>query len=302
MVELSSLQNIDYYRSLLRRALKKTSVEGALIYVRWGIVILITALITLTVVQGINAYLFVKTQKLTFTRTIESMQEQGLDAANAPPQSNVSVISEKNVFGPIGTKSATPVAAKPKTKLPLVLIGTFLAPGEAPYAIIEDDKKKVQDVFNIGDTIFGDANLVQIFPDKVEINRQGQTEFLTIDDAPDFAPPGSGTTGDGLEFVVDQKELDAALQNLPLLLTQARAVPYFKDGKSIGLRLFSIKAGSMYEKIGLQNGDILKTINGNSLSDISQAMRLFETLKEERSIAVSLERNREQKEYRYQIR
>jgi general secretion pathway protein C len=302
VVELSSLQNIDYYRSLLRRALKKTSVEGALIYVRWGIVILITALITITVVQGINAYLFVKTQKLTFTRTIESMQGQGLDASNAQSKSNVSVISEKNVFGPIGAKSATPVAVKPKTKLPLVLIGTFLAPGETPYAIIEDDKKKVQDVFNIGDTIFGDANLVQIFPDKVEINRQGQTEFLTIDDAPDFASPSSAAAGDGVEFVVDQKELDAALQNLPLLLTQARAVPYFKDGKSIGLRLFSIKSGSMYEKIGLQNGDILKTINGNSLSDISQAMRLFETLKEERSIAVSLERNREQKEFRYQIR
>ena len=48
--------------------------------------------------------------------------------------------------------------------------------------------------------------------------------------------------------------------------------------------------------------NILKNINGNSLSDISQAMRLFETLREERSISMSLERNREDKEFHYQIR
>ena len=213
-----------------------------------------------------------------------------------------SVIVEKNVFGALGPKNvnATPVA-KPQVKLPLVLIGTFLQPGDTPYAIIEDDKKKVQDVFNIGDTIFGDAKLVEIFPDKVQINRSGSLEYLTIDDAPD-ASASSSNSGSDTEFVVDQKELDDALQNLPLLLTQARAVPYFKDGKAIGLRMFSIKAGSMYEKVGLQNGDILKSINGNSLSDISQAMRLFETLKQERSISVSLERNREDKNMRYQIR
>ena len=58
----------------------------------------------------------------------------------------------------------------------------------------------------------------------------------------------------------------------------------------------------MYEKIGLKNGDILKTINGNSLGDISQAMKLFERLKEERSITLTLERSKQQKVYRYQIR
>jgi general secretion pathway protein C len=300
VIEFSTLQDIEYYRSLLRRALKKEAIESMLFYARWVVVLIITALITATVVQGINSYLFVKTQKLTFNRAVESMKTQVSESPNITNKSNISIITEKNVFGPLGTKSAPVAPPKIQTKLPLVLIGTFMQTDDAPYAIIEDDKKKVQDVFNIGDTIFGDAKLIQIFPDKVEINRQGQTEFLTIDDAPDFSSGGGASTGS--EFVVDQKELDGALQNLPLLLTQARAVPYFKDGKSVGLRMFSIKAGSMYEKIGLQNGDILKSINGNSLSDISQAMRLFETLKEERSISVTLERNREEKEVRYQIR
>jgi general secretion pathway protein C len=68
------------------------------------------------------------------------------------------------------------------------------------------------------------------------------------------------------------------------------------------LRLFAIKTGSLYEKVGLRNGDILKSINGNSLGDISQALKLFEKLKEERSITLLLERAKKEREFRYTIR
>ena len=86
------------------------------------------------------------------------------------------------------------------------------------------------------------------------------------------------------------------------MLTQARAVPYFKDGKSIGLRLFAIKSDSIFEKIGLKNADILKAVNGNSLADLTQAIKLFETLKKERSLSLTLERTNEEKEFKYEIR
>ena len=79
-------------------------------------------------------------------------------------------------------------------------------------------------------------------------------------------------------------------------------MPYFRDGKPAGLRLFAVKTGSLYEKLGLKNGDILKSINENSLSDLSQAMQLFERLKSERSIKITLERNSEDKEFNYEVR
>src|SRR5690606_25165144 len=139
--------------------------------------------------------------------------------------------------------------------------------------------------------------------DRVELLRNGQSEWLVLEesllgsDGPvDEAPEGSE------EILVDEGELNTALDNLPLLLTQARAVPYFKDGKPVGLRLFAIKSDSLYEKVGLKNGDILKSINGNSLGDNSQAMKLFETLRQERSLTVTLERNRQTKVFHYTIR
>ncbi len=70
----------------------------------------------------------------------------------------------------------------------------------------------------------------------------------------------------------------------------------------MGLRLFAIKPDSLYTKIGLKNGDIMMSINGKSLADLSEAIKLFETLKEERSFTLALERNRETREFKYEVR
>jgi general secretion pathway protein C len=158
-------------------------------------------------------------------------------------------------------------------------------------------------MFLLEQSVFGQATLKKIMQDRVEVERAGKIEVLKLDDfGGGDGGPGGGISSNGDDFVVDEAELDKGLENLPMLLTQARAVPYFKEGRSIGLRLFAIKTGSLYEKIGLKNGDILKSINGNSLGDISQALKLFEQLKQERSISLTLERDKQDREFRYTIR
>jgi type II secretion system protein C len=226
-------------------------------------------------------------------------------ASQVKNDKDVMTIAQREIFGTLGRVVAPPpvATAPPTTPLSLTLIGTFVTGGENPYAIIEDKKKQTQDVFIINQSIFGQANLKKIFEDRVEIEREGKIEILKLDDLGGGADSGDGVSKTGQdEFVVDEGELDKGLENLPLLLTQARAVPYFKEGRSIGLRLFAIKSGSLYEKIGLKNGDIIKSINGNSLGDISQALKLFEQLKQERSISLTLEREKQDREFRYQIR
>jgi general secretion pathway protein C len=162
----------------------------------------------------------------------------------------------------------------------------------------------VQDVFGVGDMVFNEAKVLSISSDQVELERGGQREVLTLDDTQgkgvDFK--GGIVAMENDRFIVEEAEVDRALENLPMLLTQARAVPYFRDGRAAGLRLFAVKTGSLYEKLGLKNGDILKSINDNSLSDLSQAMQLFERLKTERSIKITLERNSEDKEFNYEIK
>lgn len=301
-MNIASITNPDSFKAIVRKMLRQESIETGVLVAKWILTALATGIVTAVIVQMVNMHLAAQNQRSMFQQQIQKLNAvvQQNDDSTKP---SYSTIVQKNIFGPLGQGNANASKQKPQTKLPLNLIGVFIEKGDAPYAIIEDDKKKVQDVFNIGDMVFGDAKLVAVRSDSVDIKRGSQIEVLSLDDAPDNrGGSAGGSSSDGEEFTVDSKELDTALENLPLLLTQARAVPYFKDGKSVGLRLFSIKSGSLYEKVGLQNGDILKTINGSSLSDISQAMKLFETLKAERSISVTLERNREEKEFKYQIR
>ena len=67
------------------------------------------------------------------------------------------------------------------------------------------------------------------------------------------------------------------------------------------MRLFAIRKDSLYEKLGLKNGDIITSVNDSSLSNPAEALKLFEKLKSEREISVKLERNGEKKSLEYSI-
>ena len=304
-ISLQGLKDLDYSQvlqrlmrrqniALLSRTVRIASICVALL----SIVVLLTCAVKDTLTRrGLEADLESHLSGITATMSTSALPMQQADR-------NWKLISEKQVFGTLGKPVAPTTQAQPPiSPLSLTLVGTFVTQGQEPYAIIEDKKKQNQDMFSIGQSIFNQATLKKIMQDRVEVERMGKIEILKLDEfGGDGGAPSGGVANEGDDFIVDEAELDKGLENLPLLLTQARAVPYFKDGRSIGLRLFAIKSGSLYEKIGLKNGDILKSINGNSLADITQALKLFEQLKQERSINLTLEREKQDREFKYTIR
>ena len=62
------------------------------------------------------------------------------------------------------------------------------------------------------------------------------------------------------------------------------------DGELRGFQLTRIRSESIYEKSGLQNDDIIEEINGVSLNDTSQAIRLLQSLRNESSIELRINR------------
>ncbi len=213
-----------------------------------------------------------------------------------------SVISRRNIFGKNEQKKPTPAPVKNNKPQNLRLVGVYVKPGDSPFAIIEHTGKKEQDVFEINDIVYGSSTLRKVHSDKVILKQGSSTVILKLEEAVSSdSASGISSNEDGSEFSVSEDELTKALSNLPRLLSQARAVPYFRNGKSIGMRLFAIRKGSMYEKLGLKNGDIIKEVNENSLSDPSQALKLFNQLKDEKSISVVLERAGADKNLSYSI-
>lgn len=225
-------------------------------------------------------------------------------ASSSKGETIIRGLREKKIFGELGRLAAPVAAPTPaitRAPMALKLVGTYVANSVTDsYAIIEQTKKNEQDVFAVTDSVFDEARLVSIEIDRVFLDRDGSRVELNLNEGSTDAG-GGGADGVSQVFVAEA-EVDEALSNLPVLLTQLRAVPYFKNGQAVGLRLFAIKSGSLFEKIGLKNGDILQTINGNQLGDFSQALKLFEQLKSERSLRLVLERNREAVTYNYVIR
>jgi general secretion pathway protein C len=78
-------------------------------------------------------------------------------------------------------------------------------------------------------------------------------------------------------------------------------VPHFEGGRSTGFRLFAIRQNSIFDKIGLKNGDVIQRVNGADLSDPARALALFQQLRNERDIAVEIVRNKETKTLSYQF-
>jgi general secretion pathway protein C len=120
-----------------------------------------------------------------------------------------------------------------------------------------------------------------------------QAQPTPMGDEPASPTPGdmSGVTKlSATDFRVERAEVDRSLTNLNEVATQARIVPSFRNGKANGFKLFSIKPGSIYSKIGLQNGDVIQKINGYDMNSPDRALEIYTKLRDATSLTIELMR------------
>ncbi len=95
--------------------------------------------------------------------------------------------------------------------------------------------------------------------------------------------------------MITRRSLDGVLANLSSLAALVRIVPSFSHGRPNGFKLFNVKAGSIFEQIGLKSGDIIKRINGMSLDSPDKALVIYQALKNANELVVELARGKEHK-------
>jgi general secretion pathway protein C len=217
-------------------------------------------------------------------------------------------ITERDIFNP--PKPVEPEAAPQASPLNARLLGTAPGNGIDSFAILEDGGNKVQQLYRVGDK-FQNRTLASVEWDRVILKNGSRDEVLKIVEPTGKVSPVSAvapTGGSGIqargdnEYLIDRSEVDKAMENLNQLFTQVRAVPHFQDGKAAGFRLFAIRQDSIFEKIGLKNGDVVSKINGNELTDPARAMGLIQELRNEGRVSVELMRNRQPTTISYEIR
>ena len=104
------------------------------------------------------------------------------------------------------------------------------------------------------------------------------------------------------KFTIDQETFNKILENPDKLAGQIRAVPKEEDGKVIGYRLSGIKRSSLFRKLGIKNGDVVHSVNGNELTSISSALNAFDSLQSERNFNFEVTSRKKKKTYEYEVR
>ncbi len=230
-----------------------------------------------------------------------------------------STIIERNIFNSRAKGSPDPEGIKQTDNIPreigdlkIRLQGTIIGDGITPYAIIEEQEKKEQQLFRLNDAVVKDVRVVKIERNFIVVANNSAQKRLDIYDStasinenerPAMGSEGKGSTSsaDSGKMILDKREITGVLENIPKFLTQARLVPNFTQGKADGFRVVSITPDSFYTKIGIKNGDVLQRINGMELKEPDSFFKVFQQLKDESSITLDLIRNNKKETFDYEI-
>ncbi|MCK6544940.1 general secretion pathway protein GspC [Myxococcota bacterium] len=207
------------------------------------------------------------------------------------------------------------------------LIATMVLSRETDsVAVFEDRGKKEPVVLRLGERLLDEAELISIDTRRVLVKHNGRCELFSLEEegaattvastapapvetpAEAVASAGEGDLGKNVkkvsesEYEIPKSDIEGVLGNLNQVATQARIVPSFNNGKANGFKLFSIRPGSLYSKIGIQNGDIVQRINGYEMNSPDKALEIYSKLKDAQSITVDLIRRGKSQTMTYQIR
>ncbi len=112
--------------------------------------------------------------------------------------------------------------------------------------------------------------------------------------------PGIVNMG-GNRYAVPRAAVDHSLSNLSSLFTQIRAMPNIQNGRTNGFALSEIVPGSVFDDMGLRDGDVLTSIDGQRANDPARAIQLLNGLRNQTSIQVQVLRNGSPMTLSYQI-
>jgi general secretion pathway protein C len=237
---------------------------------------------------------------------------QRRDADRRPPP-RYDIIASRDVFR---TSAAAPDAARH-----LRLVGTASRAADR-FAVIEDTERREQRLYRAGDAVAAPTadghrafTLALIEPERVVLDRDGARYVLdraagappargvaTADASAGAAGPASIRRGRAEEYLLDRRDVRRALADLDRAATQIRAVPNVIDGEATGYRVFGIKTDSVFARLGLQNGDVVKRVNAVALTDPTRALAVLRELPRERRVTLEIARRERPRTLTYEVR
>jgi general secretion pathway protein C len=176
----------------------------------------------------------------------------------------------------------------------LVLKGTIASDlPEFSVAVIADGSQE-QKVYAIGDSLGSGTKLHAVYAERVVLNENGTLTNLRLptEFPRSSAAPTRRTTSVTRQSTPGGDNFRTAItENLTGLSDVFRPTPYIVNGQQAGYRLYPGRNRQQFAALGLRPGDILKDVNGQTLTDPTQAMQVFQSLGTVDEVTVTVERN-----------
>jgi general secretion pathway protein C len=253
--------------------------------------------------------------------------------------------------GGVANSDGLPVPSDLEVKL----LGAMVAANpDYSVALVQDPSSKTTYVAGIGEFIGPDAEVVEIYRDRVILRRKGRLEFIKLDASlmgnptatrtlasagtGTFAPPGLNPAendanvpklrddpdapsspeeakeqaekknsegvrkvGDG-KFELERSAVEDQLNDPKQLAKQARIIPNYSDGKRDGIKLVGVTPGGVFGKIGIQSGDVVRSINGQQVTSQNRAFELLDGMRKANNVKIQIERGGKRQTIEYSIK
>lgn len=223
----------------------------------------------------------------------------------APTQQSSGLSAERirswSLFGAAGAAPVVVSAAEsaPDTRLRLELLGLFQSPDNSQAGAIIAEQGKEGDLYRVGAKVPGNATLEEILSDRVILLRAGQREALRLKE-PELvgmvdgaSSSASGAGSDGRATRVDRRNVSVrppvtqqmAPANAQSMTDSSGVDPADMEGdlsvqrniiiQQLGLapadgegyRIGPGAPADLLQQVGLRQGDILVSVNGNVLGN-----------------------------------
>lgn len=187
-----------------------------------------------------------------------------------------------HLFGQVAVVTHETSSATPQpSNLNLVLTG-IIGVKDAGLAIISVNSQP-QEPFMAGQTITDNAVLHAVYPDRIIIMRNGVMESLLLDPTaagtpillPERTKPMGRPSASGVALNQNTVKRDTFLDQVRITdaLQQSNFTPV-----TGGLLVRNGQKGHILENFGVQEGDVIRSINGQSLNTTEDALRAYQVL------------------------
>ena len=250
-----------------------------------------------------GALIVVAVVKLLMVAAAFFLPKEGVDMAVYETDSIYARYRPSTMFALTKVQSEK-VEEAPVYKLDNVALKGIFNGGKMPFIAVEDGKDVILIAKN---ELFKGYKLIEVHSYLAVFSKDGKRFELRFKDeggAKDqgitVVKPEVIRAGERTLFV-KRNEIQHYAKNFDAIWQNVKIEEVIKNKRLEGFEVTWVKQGSVFEKLGLQKGDIITGANDKKFKSLSQVFKLYNNMNQIDSIKLTILRDNQERELEYEI-